>query len=290
MKYMGDNILSAIINIANFGIFDLKDYATKSHIKINAVGEQLEFYIKDAISGAFGKKNDKEKENEHQKTFSYLGNQNNPPDIIIRNSDAFEIKKIENKSSAIALNSSPPKDILHADDNRITSFCRSCESKSWDKKDLFYVIGSVQKKSLNSLFFVQGTCYCAEREVYDRIHNPLKKEIDNLIKEKGLENGKTNELGKIKKTDPLGITDLRIRGMWHIQNPIKVFSQYCKLDSQNKFSLFVILKKDKYFSYDRDDRKKMESNKNILVQDIKIKNPNNPAKLIEAKLITLMIK
>ncbi|MCK5043577.1 NgoPII family restriction endonuclease [Candidatus Pacearchaeota archaeon] len=287
---MGDNILSAIINIANFGIFDLKDYATKSHIRINAVGDQLEFFIKDAISGAFGKKNEEEKEKEHQKTFSYLGNQNNPPDIMIKKSDAFEIKKIENKSSTIALNSSPPKNILYSNDNRITSFCRSCESKPWDKKDLFYVVGNVQKKIINYLFFVQGTCYCADKEVYNRIHEPLKEEIDNLIKEKGLENGKTNELGRVKKTDPLGITDLRIRGMWHIQNPLKVFSQYCKLDSQNTFSLFAILKKDKYLSYDKKDRSKIESNKNISVQDIKIKNPDNPAKSIEAKLISLMIK
>lgn len=286
---MGENILSAILNIANFGIFDLKNYATKSRIRVNAVGDQLEFYIKDSISNSFNKKTEEEKEKEYQKTLSYDGNQNNPPDFIVKDSDAFEIKKIE-KGQNLQLNSSYPKDILYSDDSRITSFCRSCESKPWKQKDIFYVVGNVQKKEIRSLFFVQGTCYCADREVYERISKPLKEDIKDLIKEKNLESTKTNELGKIIKTDPLGITDLRIRGMWHIQNPLKVFSEHCKIDNQNKFSLFTLLEKKKYNSYDKKDRDKLEKHNHILVKEIKIKNPNNPSKTIEAKLIILMIK
>jgi len=285
---MPDNILSAIVNIANFKINDLEDYATKSHIRINAVGDQLEFYIKDAIAGCFDKKQE-DKEKEHKKVFSYLGNQNNPPDLIVKEGDAFEVKKIESTRSSLALNSSFPKDVLHSDDNRITSFCRSCEEKEWKEKDLFYVVGSVNKKILNYLFFVQGKCYCANKEVYERIHNPLKEEIDKLIKEKGLEKGETTELGRVKKTDPLGITDLRIRGMWHIQNPIKVFSNFCKLDNQNKFSVFVILEEKKYNFFPKEDIAELEKHKNIEVEDIKIKDPNNPAKTINAKLISLFL-
>lgn len=285
---MGNNIITAIINIANFGVFDLKNYATKSHIRINAVGDQLEFYIKDAIADCF-EKNQDEKEKEHEKVFSYLGNQNNPPDMIIRKGDAFEIKKIENKGSALALNSSFPKDVLHSDDNRITSFCRSCEEEDWKEKELFYVVGNVNRKVIKYLFFIQGTCYCADKEIYERIHEPLKKEIDNLINEKGLEKGETTELGKVKKADPLGITDLRIRGMWHIKNPIKVFSEFCKLDEQNNFSVFVIMKKGKYESFPKEDKEKLESHDKIEVEDIEIKDPNNPSKKMTAKLITLFL-
>ena len=45
-----NNILSAISSIISFGSFDLKNYASTYLIRINAVGEQLEFYIKDAIA------------------------------------------------------------------------------------------------------------------------------------------------------------------------------------------------------------------------------------------------
>lgn len=43
----------------------------------------------------------------------------------------------------------------------------------------------------------------------------------------------TRELGKLNKVDPLGITYLRIRGMWGIENPFQVFNIF----------LFVIWKK-----------------------------------------------
>lgn len=278
-----NNIITAILNIAKFKNNNLQYYSSKSHIRINAVGDLLEFYVKDAIAETFDKKIEN-KEQIYSKVFSYLGNQNNPPDMIIRKGDAFEIKKIENSGSAIALNSSPPKDLLHFSDPRITNACRNCEEKSWKEKDLFYVVGNAQKKIIKYLFFVQGTCYAAKKEVYEKIHEPLKKEIDSVLKSKGLEQANTIELGKIKKADPLGITDLRIRGMWHIQNPLKVYSNICKLGGNN-FSLFALMKKEKYNSYPQEDRKKLESNKQISVSNIKIKDPNNPSKLIDSKLI-----
>lgn len=280
---MGDNIISAILNIAKFKNNNLQIYSSKSNIRINAVGDLLEFYVKDAISGSFDKK-EPEKEKEYSKVFSYLGNQNNPPDMIIKKGDAFEIKKIENSGSAIALNSSPPKDVLHLSDPRITNACRNCEEEDWKEKDLFYVIGNAEKKIIKYLFFIQGTCYAAKKEVYNNIHEPLKKEIDSIIKSKGLEQANTVELGKVKKADPLGITDLRIRGMWHIQNPLKVYSEFCKL-GENNFSLFVLMRKDKYDSFPREDLKRLENAKQMDIRNIKIKDPNNPAKLVDAKLI-----
>ena len=106
-----NNILNAIANIISFGTFDLKNYASTYLIRINAVGEQLEFYIKDAIADSL-KLPQSKKENAYSRVFSYLGNQNNPPDMIIKNGDAFEVKKIESPKSSLALNSSPPKDKL----------------------------------------------------------------------------------------------------------------------------------------------------------------------------------
>jgi len=124
---MANNILSAINNIVSFKTYDLRGYASTYLIRINAVGEQLEFYIKDAIANSL-KLPQYEKEIVYAKVFSYLGNQNNPPDMIIKNSDAFEVKKIESPRSSLALNSSPPKDKLLSSDIRITNTCRNCEA------------------------------------------------------------------------------------------------------------------------------------------------------------------
>jgi hypothetical protein len=285
---MGNNILRAILNIASYKNNDLKSYASTSLNRINAVGEQLEFYIKDAIASSFKLPQGK-KEEEYSKVFSWLGNQNHPPDIIIKNSDAFEIKKIESLKSALALNSSPPKNKLLADDIRITADCKKCDGGNWKEKELFYVIGNAKRGVVNYLFFVHGTCYAAEHNVYEKVHEPIKKEVDSVLDSLGLEKGETVELGKVKRVDPLGITELRIRGMWSIENPINVFNDLCKLEN-NKFHLFAILKREKYLSYPKEDIREIEANKEISIKDIKIKDPNNPAKPIEAKLIAFVIK
>jgi len=282
---MANNILRAILNIASFGNNNLKSYASTYLNRINAVGEQLEFYIKDAISSSF-KITQAQKQASYSKVFSYLGNQNNPPDMIIKNSDAFEIKKIESPFASLALNSSPPKDRLRAEDIRITEACRKCEPLAWKEKDLFYVIGNAKGGIVKSLFFIHGTCYAANHEVYDKVHEPIKKEVDSVLDSLGLEKAETVELGKVKKVDPLGITELRIRGMWSIENPLKVFESLCPLEDGNKLNLFALMRKEKYLSFPKEDLKELEVSKNISVKDAKIPDPNNPAKLIEAKLIT----
>ncbi len=208
---MAHNVLTAISNIVAFANTDLKSYASTYLIRINAVGEQLEFYIKDALATSF-KLPQAKKQAAYSQVFSYLGNQNNPPDMIIKDSDAFEIKKIESFTAALALNSSPPKDRLRADDIRITEACRKCEQLAWKEKDLFYVVGNAKGGVVRSLFFIHGTCYAAEHKVYDKVHEPIKTKINSVLDSLGLEKGETVELGKVRKVDPLGITELRIRG------------------------------------------------------------------------------
>jgi len=278
------NLLSALVNIIENPINDLISYY-KGKNRVNNMGEALETYVKDAFFISFDK-SEQEKNIFYSNNFSYLGNQNNPPDIIIKNGDAIEVKKIESLKSAIALNSSYPKNKLYADDSRITVACKSSDGGDWKKKDIIYVVGAAPSSKLKSLWFVYGDCYAADKEVYQRISN----KISNGIKEiPDVELIKTNELAKVKKVDPLGITDLRVRGMWHIENPIKVFSEYNNtLSKETKFSINAILLQEKYLSFPEADRKKIETkqNKNFIIKDIQIKSPNNPAQLLKAKLIS----
>jgi hypothetical protein len=250
------------------------------------VGEQLENYIKDAIAGSF--KMNEEQRRQCYKVFSSLGNQNNPPDAIIKGGDAIEIKKMKSLSASLQLNSSSPKDKLYRNDPRITKECRNCDGGSWESKDLFYVVGCTEKNKISSLFFVQGTCYAAKKEVYDRIANTIKRDIQDCIRVNNIEGGNdTKELGRINRVDPLGITNLRVRGMWLIENPIKVFSYVYKHDESKSFNLAALMMETKFHSHSDEDVARIQDNEYIQVKTVEIKNPNNPAKQEKAKLITL---
>lgn len=275
------NILKAILNIANNPIVELKNsYSGRN--TINNIGEALEAYIQDAFAGLISE-NDSVKRNQTISTiFSYLGNQNNPPDIIIKEGDAIEVKKIQSKGSAIALNSSYPKHKLHSTDPRITEACKTCEE--WNIKDIIYAVGVTSDDELNHLWLVYGDCYAASKEIYSRIGERIK---NGVLEISDIEFSETKELGRVNKVDPLGITNLRIRGMWHIDNPIKVFRDIYSANDSNAFNLSCIMRKDKFDSFPEYDKKSIENNSKISISDVKIKNPDNPAQLLEAKLIVM---
>ena len=279
------NIIDAIINIVKNPILELREYSI-SHNRANSMGEALEEYIKDIFSGTLFE-NDKNKRLEIiSEVFSYLGNTNNPPDSILRGGDAIEVKKIENKSSSLALNSSYPKAKLYSNSSMITDACRNCEE--WEEKDIIYAIGTCEKNKLTSLIFVYGEDYAAENKIYENVKNKIKLGIETI---NGLEFSETNEIGRVNRVDPLGITYFRIRGMWGIENPVKVFDYIYERDNTKQFNFIALINEDKYNSFlNREELENLEKeNKYLEIKNVKIKNPNNPAQLRSAKLITFKI-
>ena len=89
---MSVNILTAISNIVASPISELQSFY-ESRNRINNMGETLENYIKDVFAGTIDQTDEQKRLEIFGNVFSYLGNQNNPPDIIIRNGDAIEVKK-----------------------------------------------------------------------------------------------------------------------------------------------------------------------------------------------------
>ena len=87
------NILHAILNIEKNPIMTLEE-SFSGRNSINNIGQALEDYIQDVFAGTISESNVSERNAKIAKTFSYLGNQNNPPDIILKNGDAIEVKKI----------------------------------------------------------------------------------------------------------------------------------------------------------------------------------------------------
>ena len=279
------NIIDAIINIVKNPIVELKEYSI-SHNRANSMGEALEEYVKDIFSGTLFETDKNKRMEIISEVFSYLGNSNNPPDSILRGGDAIEVKKIENKSSSLALNSSYPKAKLYSNSSMITDACRNCEE--WEEKDIIYTIGTCEKNKLTSLIFVYGEDYAAENKIYENVKNKIKFGIETI---NGLEFSETNEIGRVNRVDPLGITYFRIRGMWGIENPIKVFDYIYERDNTKQFNFMALINDDKYNSFF--NREKLENlekeNKYLEIRNVKIKNPNNPAQLRSAKLITFKI-
>ncbi len=275
------NIIDAIIEIVSNNQYDVKAYAVANN-RANAEGDALEDYIKDVFAGTLHCADIQQRDEQLSRSFSYLGNTNNPPDIMIKGGDAIEVKKITKITSGLALNSSYPKAKLYSNSRMLNKACRECEE--WSEKDMLYAVGVVNKGCLKSLMFVYGCDYCADKETYERIFNAVKRGVKSI---KGVKFGETKELGRVNRIDPLGITYMRMRGMWHIESPFKVFAPYYTTEKAD-FNFVAIINESKYQTFEnRTELEQLEKeNANLKIADVKIKNPNNPAELKNAKLIT----
>lgn len=280
------NIVDAIIEIVNAPQYRLKEYS-ESHNRANQMGVALEEYVKDLFAGTVSETDVNKRNQIISESFCYLGNQNNPPDSMLKNGgDAIEVKKIESSNSALALNSSYPKAKLYSNSEMINRTCRSCEP--WEVRDMLYVVGVLNGEMLTSLAFVYGDEYCADKEIYERIKKKLKEGILSIP---NVEFADTKELGRVNRVDPLGITSLRIRGMWQIDNPFVVFNYLYDRNSNKKFNFLAIINDEKATSLENFWmlEKLQQEKRGFNISSVQIKNPNNPAILRSVKLITYTI-
>ncbi len=277
------NIIRAFMTIVDHHATSIVSVQTGNN-RANNMGKGLEQYIQNVFAGTIDIEDKQEKMHRFEQIFSYQGNKNNPPDLILRDSDAIEIKKIESKNSALALNSSYPKAKLYADSSMITKACKTCEN--WTQKDMLYTIGYLQENTLHCLWMIYGDCFCADKETYERIKEKISEGVTSIP---DVDFTQTKELGKVKRVDPLGITDLRIRGMWHIENPNKVFDYIYRYDETKDFQLICLMRSEKYNTFPQQDIEQLESISEVNIEDVQIKNPNNPVQLINAKLLTYKV-
>ncbi|OIO99865.1 MAG: NgoPII family restriction endonuclease [Bacteroidetes bacterium CG2_30_33_31] len=277
------NILEAIVNIANNPVVAIRNHYTGRN-RANNVGEALEMFVKDAFANTIQEQDEQVKNTRFNQVFSWLGNQNHPPDIMIRDGDAIEVKKTQSANSDLALNSSYPKSNIQSISNMITQECRTCES--WTEKDLIYCVGHTTDDSIKSLWMVYGNIYAAKHETYQVIKQKITVGINEIP---NVELAETNELGRVNRVDPLGITNLRIRGMWQIQNPRRVFNYLHT--TGDTFELVAVIPTNKYNSFPTESKNRIENlgNLNLSISDVQVKDPNNPANLLDAKLIVFRI-
>ena len=279
------NIINAIINLVNHPVTTVHAHYIGRN-RANSMGDALEEYIKDLFCNTFDESDENKRIEKISEVFSYLGNNSNPPDGMLRDGDAIEVKKIESANFALALNSSYPKHKLYADSPMLSNACKTAEK--WEEKDIIYAVGVVNGNSIKHLAFVYGLDYAASDEVYSRIKQKIKFGVETIP---DVEFSDTKELGRVNKVDPLGITYLRVRGMWGIENPFTVFKYVYERDLDKEFNFMCIINEEKFNSFNntQDLIELCYTTEGLTITDIKIKNPDNPAQLGKAKLITYTI-
>lgn len=277
------NILTAIQAIVeNSSIQVIEEQNGVVHNRANQMGAALEDYVKNAFANCLGQDARIIKQSRHN-TFSYIGTKNNPPDAMLREGEAIEIKKLESLGTAqLQLNSSFPKNKLHSDNPKICSACRNCEE--WVEKDMIYVVGVVKDKVLKNIFFVYGDLYCDSPEIYENVENVIREGIESL---EGVELAETKELGRINKVDHLEISDLRIRGMWLIKSPFIHFNYLTEEIDDYAFKLVALIPEDKYNEFENvEEFEEFCESNGVSIADEEIEDPQNPADFINAKIIT----
>ncbi len=249
--------------------------------RVSAAGKNLELFVRDLFSGVEHSDPVDTRTVTARKYFSFIGNANNPPDLMLYGGPAIEVKKFEGSGSEIQLNSSRPKDYLYSNDSKITAACR--EAEIWNKKDMVYAIGQLDGTRLARLWLIYGDCYFADASTYTRV----EKALSHTMKALDLELASTTELARVNRVDPRGISNLRVRGMWLTKRPEIAFDYLNIGPVSTESEIIVLLTTEKFSEMPEADIKTIVDlqDQGVSVSDVEIENPNNPARLLDAKLI-----
>ncbi len=279
------NLLDAIYNIAQRDELEVQDI-TFGNNRANNMGEGLEAFIKDSFSNMFDEQDKNIRNLRYKEVFSFQGSKRNPPDLMLRGGPAIEVKKTESLTTELQLNSSHPKQILKSDSSFITKKCVECED--WNEKDFIYVIGHIPKgtKKLSSLWFIYGDIYSASDETYTNLKKEIGETIDAIPE---IEFAESNEIGRANKVDPLGITNLRVRGMWLLQPPYKVFDYIHTYEEGKRFQCIAIIPLTKYNQFREESKIRLSQKEGVKISDVNVNDPDNPVNLIECKLVEFKV-
>ena len=69
----------------------------------------------------------------------------------------------------------------------------------------------------------------------------------------------------------------------------KIFNYIYQHDDIKKSQLIALMQKEKFDSMPNDDKEAIEDMKTIEIKNVKIKNPNNPVKLMDGVLLVFKI-
>ena len=248
---------------------------------VNRAGEGLELWVKHFLAGTIGHADEENIREIWDQRFSFHGGSNNPPDVMIRNSIAAEVKKTENATGTLQLNSSWPIRTLLRDDAHITQECR--ETETWTEKPFLFVVGRVNPttKSLMALWIVDGRCLADDETIYSSLMAEARASMLTLGGDA------TREIGKFNSVDSLQRTALRVRPMFALDHPAKIFEGIFQPQETKQFILNVLIPAGSYQRFSESQRLRLsELDEDLLVRELEIQDPTNVARLMDAILIS----
>ena len=124
-------IIKSIINYVNDAVELQIEQATYNN-RIQNMGSGFEKYVKELFLDST-EYTPQEKAQQFSNLFSWQGAANSPPDLVLRNSFAIEVKKKESKTGGVPLNSSYPKNCIDSSDNKLSSGCSAIDGGNWNK-------------------------------------------------------------------------------------------------------------------------------------------------------------
>lgn len=79
--------------------------------------------------------------------------------------------------------------------------------------------------------------------------------------------------------------------MWGIQNPFKVFSSIYQRNLDHQFNFMAVINDDKWLTFKNASQliELIKNTKNATIENVQIRNPNNPAQFKSAKLVSFFI-
>ncbi|MBC1235429.1 NgoPII family restriction endonuclease [Listeria booriae] len=222
------NVLIALKNILDRNSCRLTPIF-RSNGLANTAGDSLEYFIKDMFcTGGILHSVEEDKNKIYDQYLSWKGNSSNFPDFIVKQGVGVEPKKMNGKGTgSLSLNSSFPKAYIYPDTQNLPPK-ELINEREWDKKSIIYAVGNLDRNNdkLLRLWLAYGNTFIAEERVYSGLKSKIKDTIENLT---NAEFVPSVEFGRIKKVDPLGNTNLRLRGMWELAHPEAVFQKFLKM-------------------------------------------------------------
>ena len=241
-------------------------------------GKPFEFFAKNFYAGCLGALPNSV-DAAWSSTFSWPGSANNPPDFMVYGGDAVEVKQLQGISS-IQLNSSPPKQYLNSDDPRITKDCRN--SEQWHKKDFMYFIGKTTKEFVQALWLVQGRCMFEPNQKYSNLINGTKSALHSLGESNDFQfgtmfaNQPNGDLACVKSVDHADSL-LRVRGMWIVQHPSKIFTNFFVKPKKDHFVFNFLVTQEKFNTYSAQSVHELSNcgDPNLSIVNRQIPDPSN---------------
>lgn len=242
------NVLIALRNILKHNSTRLTPIF-ESTGSANKVGDNLEFFVKDMFCwDALQYTYVDQKEKEYEKVFSWTGDSKHFPDLIIKGGAGVESKKVNNNSyGTIPLNSSYPKDyITRTTQNYPEKSLDKEPNDDWNRKSVIYAIGNLDTKNqenrLISLWLVYGNTIVPNSDFYKKIIESIRTSIKKASSGKKLTD--SNELARVTGVDRLGRTNMRVRGMYELKHPAKIFKDYIAdipvIDNKSKIYVVIL--------------------------------------------------